>query len=221
MYQPRTYRNWVKNKEGNLEYVVFDLLYLDGVNLTRKPLRDRKNLLARVLPKLPHVTPGEHIEERGTAFFASAKKQGLEGVIAKDASSPYVPGQRTNYWQKIKSHLRQEFVIGGFTKPRRTRTKFGALVLGLYSRGKLVYVGHTGTGFDEQSLDLVAAKLKPLIQKDCPFATEPETNEPATWVAPKLVCEVSFAQWTGDNQLRQAIFMGLRPDKNPKDVRKE
>lgn len=214
-------QNYGRNTSGNLEYIAFDILYMDGKSLTQLPLRERKQALRSMLPRIAHLSFGEHVEMHGKAFFAATKKQGLEGMIAKEAGSPYLPGQRTQHWQKIKSHLRQEVVICGFTEARGSRSRFGALVLGLYTRGKLTYAGHTGTGFDEKSLDVVYSKLSRLVRKTCPFETEPKTNEPATWVEPKLVCEVSFAQWTSDGAMRQPVFMGLRPDKKATDVRKE
>lgn len=214
-------QNYQNNPVAGLTYCVFDILRLDGRDLTGLPLSDRKKILKKLLPKLSNIKYSDHVEDRGIAFFRAAQKQGLEGIIAKDGKSIYKPGKRTEDWLKIKTHLRQEAVIGGFTKPRGSRKNFGALVLGVYEDGEFKYIGHTGGGFDEQKLSDVYKKLKPLAQKQSPFVQIPKTNAPVTWVAPKLVCEVTFAEWTEEGHMRQPIFLGLRPDKNARDVARE
>jgi bifunctional non-homologous end joining protein LigD len=207
--------------EGRLIYYVFDILSLAGQDLRQLPLIERKKILKKSLPKLAHIQYSDHVEEHGIKFFQIAKKQGLEGVMAKDAQSPYVIGRRTMFWQKIKLSQQQEAVVGGFTEPRGGRKKMGALVLGVYERGKFIYIGHTGGGFNEESLNLMHKKLMPLVQKQSPFEKTPKTNAPATWVKPKLVVEIKFEEWTGDGHMRQPIFLGLRPDKKPTEVRRE
>ncbi|HYE22288.1 MAG TPA: DNA ligase D [Verrucomicrobiae bacterium] len=214
-------QNYQNTGKGNLVYYVFDIIYLNGRNLTGLPLLDRKNILKQILPKTKNVRFSDHVVEKGVAFFKVAQNQSLEGVIAKHCQSSYKSGRRSPEWLKIKTHMRQEAVIGGFTQGRGSRSKFGALVLGVYEEDKLKYIGHTGGGFNEESLTMVYDKLKPLIQKTSPFSTSFRTNAPVTWVKPKLVAEVSFSEWTGDGHMRQPIFLGLRPDKPAATVSKE
>jgi bifunctional non-homologous end joining protein LigD len=214
-------QQWQKNGEGELVYYVFDLLWLNGYSLMHLPLLERKEILQQILPEHPMVRYSDHIENKGNQFFKAAIKQGLEGIMAKERDSAYAPKLRTRQWLKIKSVQRQEVVIAGFTETRGSRSHFGALVLGIYENNKLIYVGHTGSGFTEKSLAAIYKKLKPLIIDKPPFATKPKTNMPCTWVKPVLVGEVKFSEWTKDNVLRQPIFMGLREDKNAKEVYKE
>jgi bifunctional non-homologous end joining protein LigD len=214
-------QQWQKNGEGELVYYVFDLLWLNGYNLMHLPLVERKEILQQILPDHPMVRYSDHIENKGKQFFSAATQQGLEGIMAKERDSAYTPKIRTRQWLKIKTVQRQEVVITGFTETRGSRNHFGALVLGVYEKDKLIYVGHTGSGFTEKSLAAVYKKLKPLIIDKPPFATKPKTNMPCTWVKPVLVGEVKFSEWTKDNILRQPIFMGLREDKNARDVHKE
>lgn len=214
-------QNWQKSGEGELAYYVFDILWLNGVNLMDLPLQERKSILQQVLPEHPMIRYSDHVVETGIQFFDAATQQGLEGIIAKEADSSYTPKARTKQWLKIKSNQRQEVVICGFTETRGSRSHFGALVLGVYENNKLIYVGHTGSGFNAQSLSATYKKLKPLVTSKTPFDKKPKTNMPCTWVKPVLVCEVKFSEWTQDNILRQPIFMGLREDKNAKDVHKE
>ncbi len=214
-------QNYRDTGKGNLVYYVFDILFFNGKDLRNLPLSQRKALLKKTLPKLKNIKYSEHIQEKGKAFFKAAQKQNLEGMIAKNFDSKYYSGKRTKEWLKIKIHQEQEAVVGGFTEPRGSRKKLGALVLGVYERGKLVYIGHTGGGFNEQSLNEVHNKLKPLATKQSPFAITPKTNAPVTWVKPKIVVQVSFQEWTGDGHMRQPIFLGLRLDKKANEVRME
>jgi bifunctional non-homologous end joining protein LigD len=204
-----------------LVYYVFDLLYLDGHDLRDLPLWRRKELLQQILPPLPGVRFCEHIEEEGLVFFSAVSKMGLEGMVAKDGTSSYQEGRRTDRWLKIKANLRQEAVIAGFTRPRRSRQHFGALVLGVYDGKELVHIGEVGGGFSERNLARVSAELAPLIQDRCPFRKLPNTVEPATWVKPTLVCEVRFTAWTATGGLRHPIFLGMRSDKQARAVRRE
>ncbi|WP_207513039.1 DNA ligase D [Longitalea luteola] len=214
-------QNWQNSGKGELAYYVFDLLWLNGYNLMDLSLAERKTILKEILPDHLMIRYSDHIEATGIEFFDMATQQGLEGIIAKEIDSAYTPKARTKQWLKIKANQRQEVVIGGFTETRGSRSHFGALVLGVYEKNKLIYVGHTGSGFTEQSLAEIYEKLKPLVISTSPFAQKPKTNMPCTWVKPELVCEVKFSEWTKDNILRQPIFMGLREDKNAKDVFKE
>jgi bifunctional non-homologous end joining protein LigD len=158
----------------------------------------------------------------GTRMIARARAGGWEGVIAKRASSAYTPGARSRDWLKLKLQHREEFVVGGYTEPRRTRPYLGAILLGYFDRqGTLRYVGHTGGGFHRESLREMCERLAPLKQPECPFREVPRTNERAHWVKPKVVVEVKFAEWTSDGRLRQPIFLGVRDDKNARDVHLE
>jgi bifunctional non-homologous end joining protein LigD len=145
----------------------------------------------------------------------------LEGILAKQGNSCYLLGKRSKEWLKIKTKLRQEAVVGGFTKPKGSRDKFGALVLGVFSGEEFLYIGHTGGGFTQEDLEFVYSKLKPLITKISPFKNPPKTNTPVTWVLPKIVCEVEFSEWTEEGAMRQPVFIGLREDKNPGEVVRE
>jgi len=214
-------QNYRKTGRGRLIYCVFDLLYLDGRDLRTEPLRVRRHLLAPIVADLPNVVLSESVADRGIDFFRAAVQHGLEGVVAKSAESPYREGQRGPDWLKIKTHNRQEAVIGGFTEPRRSRKHLGALVLGMYEGKDLLYIGHTGGGSNETQLADLRERLDPLVQKACPFRDRPKVNAPVHWVMPKLVCEVRFQEWTADGRMRQPIFLGLREDKRARSVHRE
>jgi bifunctional non-homologous end joining protein LigD len=216
---------WLQNYpgliQGQLLYYVFDLLYLDAHDLCKLPLVRRKDLLKRVSLPSPRVQVSDHIEEEGIPLFKAASKRGLEGIVAKDGESRYLEGRRSTYWLKVKTHHRQEAVIGGFTQPRGSRSAFGALLLGVYAGKDLIFIGQVGTGFSERTLAEVRSRLNPLIQKTCPFKEKPKTSTPVSWVKPKLVCEVKFQNWTAEGLLRQPVFLGLREDKTARDVHRE
>lgn len=212
---------WQKTGKGQLLYYVFDILWIDGVSVMHLPLLERKEILKAIVPAEGIIKYSDHIHQTGNDFFEVAVKEGLEGIMAKRADSQYHPAVRTQQWLKIKTHRRQEVVIGGFTKGRNSRQYFGALILGVYEKDELIYIGHTGSGFNQKSLGEMYKKLQPLIIDTCPFKKKPKTNMPAVWVKPKLVAEVKFQEWTNENILRIPIFLGLREDKNPKDVKKE
>lgn len=195
-----------------LAYYVFDLLYLDGLNLMGCPLVDRKTQLEAIIKPGKNIRYSDHIIEHGKELYREVAKIPLEGVVAKLMSSTYVQ-RRSRDWLKIKTIQESEFVIGGYTKPRNSRSYFGALVMGLYERGQLHYVGHIGGGFNEKSLAQVYELLQPLKISKCPFAEKPLTNEPVQWVKPQLMAQVKFAEWTADRRLRQPIFLGMRDDK--------
>lgn len=215
-------QNYGREQAGSLHYYVFDLLYLDGFDLRARPLIERKEMLEQLLAPLKKSTIhySDHVIEKGVAFFKEAKKLGLEGIMAKDAESPYVMG-RSGSWLKIKAQVRQEVVIGGYTKARGSRKELGALLVGVYEGKTLRYVGHVGTGFDEKTLLMLAGRLQKIIDERCPFAKKPKTNAQATFVKPRLVCEVSFTEWTKEGSLRHPVFLGLRTDKKPKEIVRE
>ncbi|MFY9310999.1 MAG: DNA ligase D [Bacteroidia bacterium] len=205
-----------------IRYYVFDLLSLNGQNTCDLPLTDRKSLLKELLSGNDEVIHySEHIEERGLEFFDVAREQELEGIMAKKADSLYTPGVRTSEWLKIKHHKSQEAIIAGFTAPTGGRKHFGALVLGVMNKGKLTYVGHTGSGFSTRSLKEMSELLKPRIIKQSPFEEKIKTNMPVTWVKPDLVCEIKYSEWTKDGRMRHPIFLGLRNDKTADEVTTE
>lgn len=215
-------QNYPTTGEGHLLYYVFDILHYNGYDLTHLPLVRRKEILKQILPELDNIKYSDHIQEEGEYLFEEMVKRGMEGVIAKRADSPYRINVRSKDWLKIKSKLRQETVICGFTEPRNSRKHFGALVLGLYdSKGNLQYIGHTGGGFKQKNLEAVYKLLKKRITDKCPFSEKPKTNMPVQWVKPDLVCEVEFQEWTGEGIMRIPIFLGLREDKKPSDVKRE
>ena len=211
-------QNW-QNNAAALQYFVFDILWLDGKDVTPLPLVERKRILRRLLPEDDAVIRySDEVDEKGVQFFDAAMKQGLEGVMAKRKQSPYIADSRTEDWVKIKSVRRQEVIICGFTQPRNSRQYFGALLLGVYQGKELIYIGHTGSGFTKQSLKSIYEQLQPLVIDECPFKKCPKGNMPVTWVAPQLVCEIKFTEWTKDLIARHPIFMGLRQDKKATEV---
>jgi len=211
-------QNW-QNTPVQLKYFVFDIIWFDGYDLTRIPLIERKRILREIIPADDEIIKySDHVIGKGKEFFEAAVSQGLEGIMAKKANSIYQVDKRTENWVKIKVNLRQEVIIAGFTQPRNSRKFFGSLLLGLFDGNELIYVGHTGSGFNTKSLEQIYNKLQPLVTNECPFQKCPKGNMPVTWVKPKLVCEIKFAEWTKDRIARQPIFMGLRVDKKAKDV---
>jgi bifunctional non-homologous end joining protein LigD len=214
-------QNYRKTGEGLLVYYIFDLLFLEGYDLQGLPLAFRKETLRNILPDLARIKFSDHKNRDGKALFELAIESGLEGIIAKNKTSTYQAGVRSKDWLKIKNRQGQEAVIGGFTQPRGSRTKLGALLLGVYEGDDLVYVGHTGGGFTETELEDVKAKLAPLKRKSPPFKNRIKTNTAPTWVQPELVCEVQFSEWTDDGIMRQPIYMGMREDIDPRQVTRE
>lgn len=215
-------QNYLKSQEGSLCYYIFDILSYQGKDLTNLPLIKRKKILHKLLQCSPskHLKFSKHIEKNGKKLFTQAKKIGLEGIIAKRKESRYV-SKRSREWLKIKTGMRQEVVIGGFTKPRGSRKYFGALLVGVYKRGNLVYSGHVGGGFNQALLKIVYQQMHRLEQQKCPFQIEPDPNMPVTWIRPKLVCEVAFSEWTKEGIMRQPIFQGMRTDKPARSVVRE
>lgn len=195
-------------------YYVFDLLHLDGFDLTGCKLLARKTTLERILKPSKNVRYSDHIIGEGEKLFKEVAKVPLEGMIAKRLVSTYVQ-RRSSEWLKIKTIQQSEVVVGGYTQPRNSRAYFGALVVGLYRDGELHYVAHTGGGFNQLTLAQIYKLLQPLKTTDCPFVEKPKTNEPVQWVKPKLVAQVKFAEWTADGRMRHPIFLGLRQDKKP------
>lgn len=202
--------------------IAFDLLRDGDDDLRGLPLTERR---ARLEQRFPAASPALRISEQvaddGRALQARALAEGWEGLIVKEAPAPYQSGRRSPSWRKLKVVHEQEFVVGGWTEPRQTRQHFGALLLGVYDRGGLAYVGHTGTGFNQRELERVWTLLQARASTESPFAARIRTNEPAHWVRPELVAQVKFTEWTADAKLRHPVYLGLRDDKRPEDVVRE
>jgi bifunctional non-homologous end joining protein LigD len=209
-----------RREQGAMTYVAFDLLYADGRDVRERPLEERKRLLETLLVPGHGAMFSKHVVGRGKELFALAKREQLEGIIGKRRDSLY-RARRSREWVKIKATKEQEFVVGGWTEPRGSRSAFGALLLGVYDDKKLEYVGQVGTGFDGALLAAIFKKLKPLERKTSPFVKMPKSNSPAHFVDPKLVAEIRFSEWTDEGYLRQPVFLGLRDDKAPRDVTRE
>ncbi|MFZ2155367.1 MAG: non-homologous end-joining DNA ligase [Bradyrhizobium sp.] len=210
-----------RNTRARLVYYVFDLLFLNGRNLRRLPLIERKRLLKTLLPPGRAIRFSRHVKSLGKAAFRAARRHGYEGIVAKRAQGPYSPGKRTREWLKIKTVLRQEAVIVGYTRPQRSRQYFGALVLAVRKGSQWQYVGRAGTGFARDSLKFIHAKLTPLRSARKPIDAEVPGERTTTWVRPRLVCEVKFTEWTNDGQMRHPAFLGLRTDKPARSVVRE
>ncbi|HMG89729.1 MAG TPA: DNA ligase D [Chryseolinea sp.] len=199
-------------------YYVFDCLSYNGKDITDKPLVERKKILKKLLPKSNILKYSEHIPADGIRFYKESKKLNLEGIMAKRADSVYEIGRRTTNWLKVKNHNTQEAIIAGYTAPRASRKYFGSLVLGIYQKGKLKYIGHTGTGYMEKTLKDVYEQLQPYTTESSPFDTKVPLNAAVTWVKPVLVCNVKYSELTHDGILRHPVFMGLRIDKKANEV---
>ena len=201
---------------------LFDVLYSNGKDTRERPLTERKKLLAGLIDFRDPLRFTEHRERDGEAFWEQACRDGWEGLIAKRADAPY-RGSRSRDWLKFKCENAQEFVIGGYTDPQRSRVGFGALLLGYYdSGGDLVYAGKVGTGFDARTLRGLHTVLGRLQRESAPF-TKGQLPRPrgVHWVTPRLVGQVAFTEWTDDGQLRHPRFQGLRDDKAPHEVVRE
>ncbi|WP_276135289.1 DNA ligase D [Polluticoccus soli] len=223
-------QQWRSEADGGLVYYVFDILWLNGVNLMNLPLARRRDILHEVLPDGHDVIKNSsHFDTSPDDFMKIAEAMGMEGVIAKKTDSVYVPDSRSKDWLKIKVKKYQEVIICGYTKNEGSSKQFSALMLGLYDHGELISVGPVGTGFNTKMQTELLKKLKPLITKRCPFKVVPDYNKPSrfrpnppkaevTWVKPQLVAEISYAEITSDGAIRHPSFKGLREDKDPKTV---
>ena len=222
-------QNWRSEADGNLLFYVFDILWLEGKSLMNLPLVERREILEEIIPESDTIILSESFDSSGTEFYNSAEKLGLEGIMAKRKDSIYVPGDRTRNWLKIKTQTRQEVVIGGFTKNEGSAKYFSSLLVGVFDKDKLVYTGKIGTGFTDKVQAEMMKQFRPLITNQSPFTYEPDINKPsrfrpnppqaeATWLKPKLVCEVSFREMTEDGVMRHPSFEGMRIDKNASEV---
>jgi bifunctional non-homologous end joining protein LigD len=202
-------------------YYTFDILYLDGYDLLRVPLKNRKDLLGSVLQTSQHIRLVDYFEANGRVVYQAAIRNGLEGIVAKHKESIYEPGRRSRSWLKVKATRTDDFIIGGYTLGSGGREHtFGALLLGYYNDSSLVYAGHVGTGFNEQTLREIRASLDRLTIQNSPFFVMPPVNAPAAWVRPELVAEVKYSKITKDGYLRMPVFLRLRDDKSASEVRK-
>ncbi|HYT47466.1 MAG TPA: DNA ligase D, partial [Burkholderiales bacterium] len=212
----------MQNRGGGVERAVFycfDLLYFAGVDLRKTTYAERRRYLAQCLLPSPLVQL-VHAEDDGLALHNAAMASGFEGVIGKRKNSAYEAGKRSAAWLKVKAINSADFVVGGYTKGKGSRAPLGALLLGYWQGKKLRFASHVGSGFDDKTLARTRKLLEPLQRKTSPFADEPELNAPTSWVEPELVAEVKFQGWTDDGHLRAPVFLRLRDDVDPKEVRR-
>jgi bifunctional non-homologous end joining protein LigD len=225
-------QNWRSEADGTLIYYVFDLLWLDGRDLTAEPLLTRRALLKQQLPPDGIIRMSESFDTPVKELLEAGRKIGLEGIIAKKADSTYHFGDRTRDWLKIKLSRRHEVVIGGFTKNEGSAKAFSSLLVGVYEGNEFVYTGKVGTGFSDKLQKELMAQFRPLITKKMPFSFLPDVNKPsrfrpnppkaeATWLKPQLVCEVNYAEITTDGVMRHPSFEAMREDKKAKEVIRE
>jgi bifunctional non-homologous end joining protein LigD len=225
-------RSELDGKDAPLAFYVFDLLQLNGCSLIGLPLTLRKELLTRLVPPSGDILRfSGALGTEAETLLPEIKRRGLEGLIGKQRDSVYEPGRRSGAWIKLKCVNEQEFVIGGYTPPAGARKHFGALLVGYYDKGRLLFAGKVGTGFDSKLLGTLHKQMRAEERSTCPFADLPSKQNGEwvqgitpgemrkyTWVNPKFVCEVKFAEWTRDRKLRQPVFLGLRQDKDPREV---
>ena len=199
---------------------LFDVLVLEGRDVTALPLRDRKRLLRDAVDFGGALRMSTHRNTEGEAYLREACRRGWEGLVAKRADAPYRPGHRSPDWLKLKCVHEQELVVGGWTDPQRSRTGFGALLVGYYRDGDLAYAGKVGTGFDHRMLADLSTRFRDLAADRPPFAG-PVREKGAHWLRPELVAQIGFSEWTRDGKLRHPRYLGLREDKAPQDVVRE
>lgn len=214
-------QHYAGSSRVTLVYHVFDLLFLNGHSTRDLSLMQRKELLKQALVESHSVKYCDHVFTTGKEFYEIAKKNDLEGIMAKRKKSTYREGVRSEDWVKIKNSPDEEALIVGFTEPRGSRRYFGSLILGKYRDGKLVYAGHVGTGFSDKMLKEIHALLEPLVTDTMPFEEEPSTNMPPTWVKPRLVCTIKFTEITADGLYRHPVFVALREDKSEDELNEE
>jgi bifunctional non-homologous end joining protein LigD len=208
---------------GRLVYEAFDLLWLDGGSLLDLPLDERKRRLRSRLRDDPRVRYTEHVVGAGIDAYASAAKRRLEGIVAKDRRSPYVPGKRSRAWLKVKVRPEQELVVGGWTQGIGPASDLAAVLVGVYDDGRLRYAGKVGSGFTRATREELLERLRPLVTDEAPFSPPPPKRLAAgtTWVRPELVIRAEFAGWVGDGMVRQASYKGIDLGKDPRTVVRE
>lgn len=209
-----------QKKLAPIVFCIFDLLYIDGFDITQVSLLERKQVLKQLLHYNRILLYTDHTVGDGLTFFKKACSFDWEGVIAKKSDSPYL-GKRSTFWLKFKCIMQQELVIGGYTRPEGSRTDFGALLVGYYKGGKFHYAGKVGTGFSYETLALLGRKMRALEVKKTHFVDYDGSSQGVHWIKPKLVAEFQFAQWTKGGKLRVGRFKGLRSDKAAESVVKE
>ena len=201
-------------------YAAFDCLYVDGSDLRAKPLGERRAALEKILGRPAGKGPALFVSARlasdGLKAYEIAKQKSFEGVVAKDESSAYIEG-RSMKWLKFKVKQEDEFVIVGYTAPAGAREHFGALLLGAHQGGELKYVGKVGTGFSQATLANLFRKFRTLVRRE-PAVADPPRERDVTWLAPRLVAQIAYEEWTGDRKLRQPVYLGLRDDKRAQEV---
>jgi bifunctional non-homologous end joining protein LigD len=200
---------------------VFDILRHEGRDVRDLPLRERKALLRDAFEFGGRLRYSPHRNQHGKRLFSEACRQGLEGLIAKRADSPYRSEARSRDWLKLKCHFEQELAIGGFTAPQGSRTDFGALLVGYHEDDELRYAGKVGTGFDRATLEALGRRLRDLERDDPPFADVHPIPRGTHWVEPELVAQIGFSEWTRDGRLRHPRYLGLRDDKPAGEVVRE
>jgi bifunctional non-homologous end joining protein LigD len=222
-------QNWRSEADGHLVYYVFDIVWHNGYDLTQLTLTERREILKDVIPNSDQIRLSETFDTSATEFLKAAAKMDMEGIMAKKDDSLYTPGIRTREWLKIKANKRHEVVIGGYTVNEGTSKKFSSLLVGLYEKGRLKYIGKVGTGWSDKMQAEILAKMKPLETSTIPFTSTPDIDKPSRfrpnppkakvyWLKPKLVAEVSYAELTDEDIMRHPSFEGLREDKSAKDV---
>jgi len=211
----------LQNSGSEPSYAVFDCLYQDGRDLRQEPLSARRATLDKLLGKTSgtrdRIFASVFLASNGLKAFDVAKKKGYEGLVAKDISAPYVSG-RSKKWLKVKVHQEDEFLIVGYTEPEGARKHFGALLLGAYAGEELRYVGKVGSGFDQKSLASLYRKFQPLVRAKSAVINPPRERD-VTFLAPRLVAQIAYGELTQDRKLRQPVFLGLRDDKSPLEVK--
>ena len=215
-------QNYQRTGKGKLEYYVFDILSLDGNDTRSLPLMERKDLLQMLLKKykFKNVFFSDAVKSKGKKFYDLAASSGMEGIIAKKRNSLYHSGKRSTDWLKLKINQSEEAIIAGFTAPKGSRKHLGSLILGAYKGKQLQYIGNCGTGFSDQMLKELYAKLQPSFTETSPFEKKIKVPGKIQWVKPKLVCQVKFTEWTSDGLMRHPVFMGLRVDKKSTEVKR-
>jgi bifunctional non-homologous end joining protein LigD len=211
-------QHYDENNTFPICYYIFDLLAVNGKDITALTLIERKKMLKTIIKKNTVIKYSDHLVGKGISFFNATSKQGLEGIMAKNAGSQYDKGSRTSDWLKIKHHRSEEVIIAGFTQPAGARKYFGALVLAVKDKQGLKYAGHTGSGFNNRSLKEIYDKLKRITTTRYPFNEVVKTNNPVTWVKTKYVCEIKFTEWTNDGKMRHPIFLRMREDKSTTEI---
>ena len=202
--------------KGDPVYAIFDCLFREGKDLRKKPLSARRALMESSIGSSSALLQSHRLAVNGLEAFRIAQRRGYEGLVAKDLSSPYVEACSA-FWLKVKAHQEDEFVIAGYTKPAGSRRYFGALLLGAYDKEGLHYVGKVGTGFDQKTLASLYQKFQPFVRSQ-PSLVDPPRDMEVSYLAPRLVAQISYQELTEDRKLRQPVFLGLRDDKLPKDV---